>query len=95
MVKLDPRLYCPESFKQDRNRIRRDTAAFNKVWSNIRWRNEGDLSQALLKASHGDRLCYESDRGEWEYTTGQYTPTEIRGAASRVAKTAERILGHR
>jgi len=95
IVRLDSRLYTRESYLIDRNTIRRDTRAFLKEWMKIRWRNPDDLSSALVEAgrySFSGRLSYDPARGEWEYCTGQYTPTEIRRAAYQVALVAVRLL---
>ena len=94
-VRLDLRLYDRESYAIDRNTIRRDTRAFYKVWMKIRWRNEEDLSKALIEAGRwafSGRLSFNPEGGRWEYCAGQYQPTEIRRAAYHVAVTATTIL---
>lgn len=100
-TRLDIRLYghtwadAREAFLGDRNKIRRDTYAFHKVWDRIKWRNKPDLSAALIiagRSAFSGRLCWDAKRGTWEYTTGQYTPTEIRRAAYQVAMAAETVL---
>jgi hypothetical protein len=40
------------------------------------------------------RLTYDAARGEWEYTTGQYFPTEYRAAACAVLASALRDRGY-
>ena len=97
LVRLDGRLYggSREAYLGDRNRIRRDTLAFRNAWREIRWRNPDSLAPALVKAGRwafSGRLSYDDSRGEWEYCTGQYTPTEIRRAAYQVALAAKAFL---
>jgi hypothetical protein len=100
-TRLDIRLYghtwaeAREAYLGDRNKIRRDTYAFHKIWDKIKWRNKPDLAAALIiagRSAFSGRLCWDAEIGKWEYTTGQYTPTEIRRAAYQVAISADRIL---
>jgi hypothetical protein len=96
MVRLDFRDYGErESYLQDRNRIRRQTRLLDKAMKNLFWRSNETLSEALLYASKGERLNFDATRQAWEYTTGQYTPTEIRFQAYRVAVNALQYINNR
>jgi hypothetical protein len=96
LVRLDFRLYGErECYLHDRNKIRRQTLAFDKAWREIAWRNKHDLACALIVASrhaYSGRIEYNHDRASWSYCAGQYPPTEIRRAGELVAKESLRIL---
>jgi len=44
----------------------------------------------LIASALSERFSFNPCRLEWEYCAGQYQPTEIRGAAERVARAARR-----
>lgn len=46
----------------------------------------------LIACSLSDRLSFNPCRLAWEYCPGQYQPTEIRGAAARVAASALKYM---
>lgn len=46
----------------------------------------------LIASSLSDRFSFDPCRLDWEYCAGQYTPTEIRGAAARVAASALKYM---
>lgn len=81
-----------EGYRQDRNRIRRQTRLLEKASRELFWRNDESVATALLHACRGERLSFDATRQKWEYITGQYTPTEIRFEAYRVALQAVRFL---
>jgi hypothetical protein len=92
-VRLDFRNYGErESYLQDRNTIRRQTLAFDKTWSEIKWRNDHDLACALIVASAPSRIEWNAESRAWSYCVGMYQPTEIRSAGESVARQAKRIL---
>lgn len=96
MVRLDFRDYGErESYLQDRNRIRRQTRLLDKATRDLFWRSDETLAEALLYASKSERLNFDPVRQVWQYYTGQYTPTEIRFEAYRVAVNALRYLNNR
>jgi hypothetical protein len=96
MVRLDFRDYGErESYLQDRNRIRRQTRLLDKAIKNLFWRSNETLAEALLYASKSERLNFDATRQVWQYYTGQYTPTEIRFEAYRVAVNALRYITNR
>jgi hypothetical protein len=84
----DARLY----YRQDRNKIRRQTRLLEKAGRDLFWRSNTSVAFALLNACKGERLHWNNQRQDWEYTTGQYTPTEIRFNAYRVVNQAIRFL---
>ena len=96
LVRLDFRSYKErESYLHDRNKIRRQTLAFDKAWREIAWRNKHDLACALIVASRhafSGRIQYNHERSSWSYCAGQYPPTEIRRAGELVAIESQRIL---
>ena len=81
-----------EGYRNDRNRIRRQTRLLEKASRELFWRNDTSVATALLNACKGERLSFCPTRQKWEYCTGQYTPTEIRFEAYRVALQAVRFL---
>ena len=81
-----------EYYLQDRNRIRRQTRLLEKASRELFWRSDESVATALLNACKGERLSFCPTRQKWEYCTGQYTQTEIRFAAYRVALQAVRFL---
>ena len=81
-----------EYYLQDRNRIRRQTRLLEKASRELFWRNDTSVATALINACKGERLSFCHIRQKWEYCTGQYTPTEIRFEAYRVAMQAVRFL---
>ncbi len=99
LVRLDFRNYYSgdyqasvQSYRQDRNIIRRQTRLLSKAGRDLFWRGDESVATALLNASKGERLHFAPDIQKWEYTTGQYTPTEIRQQAYRVVVQAIRFL---
>lgn len=82
-------------YRQDRNRIRRQTRLLDKAMVELGGLPNEKLSEALLYASKGERLNFDHTRQVWQYYTGQYTPTEIRFEAYRVAVNAVRYLLNR
>ena len=95
MVRLDFSDYGErESYLQDRNRIRRQTRLLDKAMKNLFWRSNETLAEALLYASKSERLNFDATCQVWQYYTGQYTPTEIRFEAYRVAVNALRYLNN-
>jgi len=93
MVRLDFRDYGErESYLQDRNRIRRQTRLLDKATRELFWRSDASVATALLNASKGERLNFDATHQKWNYTTGQYTPTEIRFEAYRVVCNAVHYL---
>jgi len=82
-------------YRQDRNRIRRQTRLLDKAVKDLFWRSDETLAEALLYASKSERLNFCPTRQVWQYYTGQYTPTEIRFEAYRVAVNALRYLNNR
>lgn len=96
LVRLDFRDYGErEYYLKDRNRIRRQTRLLDKATRDLFWRSDETLAEALLYAGKGERLHFDPVRQKWEYITGQYTPTEIRFEAYRVAVNALRYLNNR
>lgn len=102
LVRLDFRNYWNGNradsigyYRQDRNRIRRQTRLLEKSVKDLFWRSDEILSEALVYASKGERLNFDPVRQKWEYITGQYTPTEIRFEAYRVAVNALRYINNR
>jgi len=92
-VRLDFRDYGEREFYLiDRNTIRRQTLAFDKAWSEIKWRNDHDLACALIVASAPSRIEWNAESRAWSYCVGMYQPTEIRSAGESVARQAKRIL---
>ena len=81
-----------EGYRTDRNLIRRQTRLLEKASRELFWRSDKSVAVALLKGCKGERLSFCPTRQKWEYTTGQYTPTEIRFQAYRVALQAVRFL---
>lgn len=45
---------------------------------------ENRILQKYSKDVSGGRLVWDTQNQQWEYTTGQYFPTEYRGAAARI-----------
>ena len=98
-VRLDFRNYWSgdraasvEAYREDRNRIRRQTLAFDKAWRQVAWRNKHDLACSLIAAGIGSRLTWNHDRKEWDYCVGQYMPTEIRAVGERHVLTTYALL---
>jgi hypothetical protein len=54
--------------------------------------NRARAGWQLIAASVSDRFSFDPCRLDWEYCAGQYQPTEIRGAAWRVAASAVRNM---
>ena len=87
---LDPRDYgCgAEDWKAYRRQcaeITRDREDALTLWRYVA-HVAGGMGPGYLAAS--GRLTWDSARGEWDYVTGQYFPTEYRRAASRVLAVA-------
>jgi len=82
----------PESYRYDRNNVRRATRKIDKITRAIFWRNKGTLASALLEASKGSRLEYLGNGQGWEYCPGQYYPLEIRWACYRLLERVKTIL---
>lgn len=91
------------SYRQDRRTIEKQTKALRAALRDFAasprsWHTPEDAPRLrenaraagwqLIASSLSDRFSFDPCRLDWEYCTGQYTPTEIRGAAARVAESA-------
>jgi hypothetical protein len=54
--------------------------------------NRARAGWQLIASALSDRFSFDPCRLDWEYCAGQYQPTEIRGAAWRVARAAVRNM---
>lgn len=107
-VKLDGADYSDaSSYRQDRRTIEKQTkdlrAALRDFAASPRsWHTPEDAPRLrenaraagwqLIASSLSDRLSFNPCRLAWEYCPGQYQPTEIRGAAARVAASALKYM---
>ena len=105
-VKLDSANYSDAAgYRQDRRTIEKQTAGLRAALRDFgaaprSWHTPEDaprLREAaraagwqLIASALSDRFSFNPSRLAWEYCVGQYQPTEIRGAAERVARAARR-----
>ena len=107
-VKLDSADYSDAAgFRQDRRTIEKQTKALRDALAGFHAMprpyhapedaprinaNARAAGWQLIASSLSDRLSFNPCRLAWEYCPGQYQPTEIRGAAGRVAAAALRNM---
>ncbi|MFN7340284.1 MAG: hypothetical protein ACK5VI_04285 [Opitutia bacterium] len=93
-VRLDLSNYTDASqYRQDRREIEKQTARLRIAVRRLSFRMENwpvETSRALEAAAAGSRFTYD-EMGNWQYTPGQYQPTEIRAAAAHLIETADRV----
>lgn len=73
---------APDAYRADRYTAMRDKADALALLDAVTWRTGIDAA-AMLAELRGGRLTWDAERGELDYCTGQYFPTEYRGAAAR------------
>ena len=98
---------APEAYRQDRRTIEKQTKALREALDGFHAiprpyhapedaprlnANARAAGWQLIASSLSDRLSFNPCRLAWEYCPGQYQPTEIRGAAARVAAAALRNM---
>lgn len=96
-----------DGYQQDRTTIRKQTKALRAALDGFHAiprayhapedmprinENRRAAGWQLIASSLSDRFTFDPCRLNWEYCTGQYTPTEIRGAAARVAASALKYM---
>lgn len=81
---FDWRNYCEarDAYRADSSTATRDKAAALALLDAVTWRSGIDAAAMLAELRQG-RLTWDAERGELDYCTGQYFPTEYRGAAAR------------
>lgn len=98
---------APEAYRQDRRTIEKQTKALRAALDGFGAisrayhapedmprinENRRAAGWQLIASSLSDRFSFDPCRLDWEYCTGQYQPTEIRGAAARVAASALKYM---
>lgn len=98
---------APEAYRQDRATIAKQTKALRAALDGFHaiprpYHAPEDMARIdenrraagwqLIASSLSDRLSFNPCRLTWEYCPGQYQPTEIRGAAARVASSALKYM---
>lgn len=107
-VKLDSADYSDAAgYRQDRRTIEKQTKALRAALDGFHaiprpYHAPEDMQRInanahaagwqLIACSLSDRLSFNPCRLAWEYCPGQYQPTEIRGAAARVAASALKYM---
>ena len=107
-VKLESAIYSDAAgYRQDRRTIEKQTAGLRVALRDFAasprsWHTPEDAPRLrenaraagwqLIASALSDRFSFNPCRLDWEYCAGQYQPTEIRGAAERVARAALRHL---
>lgn len=91
---------APDAYREDRNRIRRDTARFKRAYSKGYAYGAEAFAAAISDACKGSRLTYKgvdhkTGLPDWEFTPCQYSPVEIRWHAADIAQRAVARLKHR
>jgi len=105
-VKLESANYSDAAgYRQDRRTIEKQTAGLRSALRDFAasprsWHTPEDAPRLrdnarsagwqLIASALSERFSFNPCRLEWEYCAGQYQPTEIRGAAERVARAARR-----
>jgi hypothetical protein len=107
-VKLEGANYSDAAgYRQDRRTIEKQTAGLRAALAAFHAiprpyhapedmprinENRARAGWQLIASALSDRFSFDPCRLDWEYCAGQYQPTEIRGAAWRVAASAVRHL---
>jgi hypothetical protein len=107
-VKLESANYSDVAgYRQDRRTIEKQTAGLRAALDSFHAiprpyhapedmprinENRARAGWQLIASALSDRFNFNPCRLDWEYCAGQYQPTEIRGAAWRVAASAVRHL---
>lgn len=76
-------------YRQDYNYCLKQKRMYESMLSvcyKVMYREEIErrILQQYSKDAAGGRLVWDTEKQQWEYTTGQYFPTEYRGAAARI-----------
>jgi hypothetical protein len=107
-VKLEGANYSDAAgYRQDRRTIEKQTAGLRAALAAFHAiprpyhapedmprinENRARAGWQLIASALSDRFSFDPCRLDWEYCAGQYQPTEIRGAAWRVAASAVRNM---
>lgn len=74
------------AYQSDQRLIKGQLKDFKEILKALKRQFEiSDIEKELLKQNtKSDRLKFDTETDKWNYTTGQYYCTEIRGACTRV-----------
>jgi hypothetical protein len=76
-----------DAFMSDYRPILRHGKHARAMLAYLRWRTLAPDFLSTVAGTSG-RLTWDATRGQWDYTTGQYFPTEYRRAACRLLASA-------